>query len=89
MYSEEVPITNFSEKANLHRNSNRWIVDEKLANRDRLIAQLELFDENHPHAIRLKEKIEQLTYEAHQIWRQIVTEANVMVGDFRNKLKLY
>lgn len=88
MYPEEVKITNFSEKANLHRNSNRWIVDEMVAKKDQLIDQVAKFDDQtHPHVMRIKERIAKLDYEARQIWREIVTVANAMTGEFRNKYR--
>lgn len=88
MYPEEVKITNFSEKANLHRNSNRWIADVKFEKADQLREQVDKFDNpEHPHVKMLIEKIKNLDYEARQIWREIVTVANAMTGEFRNKFK--
>lgn len=77
MYPNEVKITNFTEKANLHRNSNRPVVDQIFAEKQHLQEQLEMFgDKNSPHAKMLQEKIDRLDYKGHQIWREIVTVAN-------------
>lgn len=78
MYPTEIKITNFSPLANLHRNLNRPVVDFKFEKADMIYNKLmnANVDLSSNYAQQQFNLIEQLDFEARQIWRDIVTISN-------------
>lgn len=80
MIDKEVPITNFSEKANAYRNAHRPNVDKlfaiKASYEEKLLALLEDEVPDNEKIKVCEGSIRYFDRKARQIWREVVTKAN-------------